>query len=164
MAELGSAASFAALRLARCRASVAAVSIGLATVLAASGDRKEDVESKTKDWQFGCTGVKGAHEPGTRYGGIETCHWLCIELPRARLRGAVMMLALVTCCRSVMKKKIYSGVGCCKDCDSSCAIGLGENIERWRNKIYSNHQNKRVGIELRTLLDDTEFLLIIRER
>lgn len=113
MAELGSAASFAALRLARCRASVAAVSIGLATVLAASGDRKEDVESKTKDWQFGCTGVKGAHEPGTRYGVIETCHWLCIELPRARLR-AVMMLALVTCCRSVMKEQIYSGVGCCK--------------------------------------------------
>ena len=63
-----------------------------------SGDRKEDDESKARDCQFSCTGVKDARGLGTRYGGLETCYWLCIELRTAGLRRAVMRLALAICC------------------------------------------------------------------
>ena len=83
--------------------------VGMPTVLAESGDRKEP-ESKARDRRFVAL-VKPVWEEGRvrvldlRFmSAILASICLCMNLVTARLRRAVMGWALAICCRTVMKK------------------------------------------------------------
>jgi hypothetical protein len=71
-ADIRCAVLLAALSLARCRARVAAASLGLPKELAESGERKEDNESKASDWRFVALVLKVRAEGELGHVGLES--------------------------------------------------------------------------------------------
>jgi hypothetical protein len=78
-------------------------------ILAESGDWKEESSQKARVWRFVALVLRvrvGETDVGLEiYTTVASLasNWLCIEPPSARLRRAVMGLALAIFCRTVMK-------------------------------------------------------------